>query len=146
MEPVNYLCISAELNNLPKIRKFIQESARSKEIDADAISDIVLAVDEITTNIIVHGYNGAGGDIEFKMSTEAGWVIIQVSDRARPFDPTRLPPPDISLPLEERTPGGLGVYLAKNLMDELTYKRLPSGKNQLTLIKEINQQTIKEEK
>jgi len=141
----NYLCISAELENLPKIRRFIQESAESKEIDADTISDIVLAVDEITTNIIVHGYNGTGGNIEIKMSKEAGRAIIQVSDQAHPFDPTRLPPPDISLPLEERTAGGLGVYIAKNLMDEINYKQSKSGENQLTLIKKINQQTIEEE-
>jgi len=137
MSAENYLCISAELKNLPKIRRFIEDSAGAKEIDEDTLADIVLAVDEIATNIIVHGYNGAGGNIEIKMANETGSIIVQVSDRAKPFDPTRLPPPDISLPLEERPVGGLGVYLAKNLMDEVTYKQSSSGENQLTLKKEL---------
>ena len=144
MNPDNYLLVSAELKNLPKIRRFIQESAGSQKIDSDTTYDIVLAVEEITSNIIVHGYNGARGNIEIETKKEDGSIIVQVTDQAKPIDPTRLPPPDTNLPLEERPVGGMGVFLTKNLMDEVTYQQSTSGENQLTLKKEVKQRTIEE--
>jgi len=60
---------------------------------------------------------------------------IELRDHAPGFDPTRVPPPDLTQPLEEREPGGLGVFLTRHMVDEMRYRALPGGGNELTLIK-----------
>jgi serine/threonine-protein kinase RsbW len=141
----NYLCLPAEIENLPKIRGFIQESVEAYKIDQDIVSDIILAVDEVTTNIIVHGYKGARGNIEIDVRKEGNSIVVQLIDQAVPFDPTLLPAPDINLPLEQREPGGLGVYITKKLMDKVIYFRSTTGENQLILVKNVDLQKIEEE-
>jgi len=101
------------------------------------IDDLVLAVDESATNIIMHGYRGQPGDIEVEIRRAPDAVVIYLRDRAPPFDPTRLPAPDVTLPLEQRPIGGLGVYLTRQLMDSVTHRLTSQGGNELTLIKKI---------
>ena len=55
----------------------------------------------------------------------------------RPFNSLELPPPDVSVPLEQRRPGGLGIHLARNLLDGLTYSRI-GGRNRLELRKDLS--------
>ena len=137
MIPDNSLNITAELKKLPSIRWFVQEAVEAYGVDENIIADIILAVDEITTNIIVHGYEGTQGNIDIGVRKENNSIVVHIIDQARPFDPTRLPPPDINLPLEQREPGGLGVYITKRLMDEVIYFRSTTGENQLTLVKNL---------
>ncbi len=126
---------SADLKNLAAIRDFVREQATALQVDPDVIPDIILAVDESTTNIIEHGYNGRPGEVEVEIRPEAPALVICLRDQAPLFDPTRLPPPDVSLPLEKRPLGGVGVYLTRHMMDEVAYRVTPQGGNELTLVK-----------
>jgi anti-sigma regulatory factor (Ser/Thr protein kinase) len=82
-------------------------------------------VDEIATNIIVHGYDEAGidGDVTLTATMNDQTLTIAIEDEARPFDPRqRVAPDDLDRPLEDRQIGGLGVYLAMNGVDEFQYE------------------------
>jgi anti-sigma regulatory factor (Ser/Thr protein kinase) len=57
---------------------------------------------------------------------------------APPFDPTRVPDPDLTLPLEERPLGGLGIYLIRQSVDKMVYRAVPEGGNELTLVKRLH--------
>lgn len=129
------LRIAAELENLGTIRRFVQQAAEALESDPAAIPDVLLAVDEATTNIIIHGYRGRPGLIELEVSRADDALVIRLHDHAAPFDPTEVPPPDLTLPLDQRPVGGMGIYLMQQLMDEVTYHTTPQGGNWLTMLK-----------
>jgi serine/threonine-protein kinase RsbW len=104
-------------------------------VDAATIPDVVLAVDEAATNIILHGYQGQEGIIEIEVEQEGDALVVRLRDEAVPFDPTSVPLPDLTVPLEQRAPGGLGIYLIRQVMDEVAYRITSQGGNELTLVK-----------
>jgi anti-sigma regulatory factor (Ser/Thr protein kinase) len=129
------LSVSAEVANLAVIRRFVEEIATSLRADRKAIDDMLQAVEEATANIIFHGYHGQPGNIEIEMGQEQGALVVRLRDQALPFDPTRVPPPDLTSPLETRRFGGLGVHLIRQFTDQMTYRVMPEGGNELTLRK-----------
>ena len=135
MNTKSSLRIAAELKNLSEIRRFIQEAASALGFDPAMTHNVPLAVDEAVTNIIVHGYQCQGGAIEIEVSREGDALVIRLRDEAAPFDPTNTPLPDLTLPLEQRSPGGLGIHLIRQIMDEMTHRVTPQGGNELTLVK-----------
>jgi serine/threonine-protein kinase RsbW len=130
------LRMEAQLENLSAIRDFVEEMATRLHAAPTAIPNVVLAVDEMVTNIIVHGYQGRPGSIEIEVTTQDDALIICLRDQAPPFDPTTMPPPDLSIPFDDRPPGGLGIYLTRKVMDEVQHRVTATHGNDLTLIKQ----------
>ena len=128
------LRVSAELPNLAVIRGFVEDTAAALDVGPGLIVDMIQAVDEAVTNVIVHGYRGQPGDIEIEMDREQGALVVRLRDHAFPFDPTRAPPPDLTLPLEARRLGGLGIHLIRQFTDAMLYRLTFDGSNELTLI------------
>ena len=131
------LRVAAELNNLETIRRFVEDGALALQPDQDAAFDLAQAVDECATNIIEHGYRGRPGSIEVEIDRVDEQLTVVLRDHAPVFDPTSMPPPDLTLPLEKREPGGLGIYLTRQMVDEIQHRALPDGGNELTLVKAI---------
>lgn len=131
------LRITSEIDNLAKARRFIEETAAYFTDDAEIIGDVVLAVDEALTNVIVHGYQDAAGMIEIEVASGQDVLVIRLRDWAPSFDPTSVPAPDLNAPLSRRIPGGLGVYMMRRLTDEMHYRTTPEGKNELTLVRRV---------
>ena len=131
------LFVAAQLENLSEIRRFVREEATALGAVEEAICDLELAVDEATCNIICHGYGDRGGTIRVGVERSGDRLIVHLSDEAPPFDPTRHPLPDVTLPLEERPLGGLGIFLIRQSVDEVAYRVPPEGGNELTLIKQL---------
>ena len=129
------LRMPADLNQLVTARRFVQEKAVALGASAAAADELILAVDESITNIIEHGYRGQPGDIEIEVRRAGETVVVHLRDRAPPFDPTRLPDPDLTLSLEERPVGRMGVFLTRQLVDAVTYRLTGEGGNELTLTK-----------
>jgi serine/threonine-protein kinase RsbW len=129
------LRVDAQLENLSAIRDFVEEAATRLNTSVAAIPNIVLAVDEMVTNIIVHGYRGQVGSIEIDVTTQGDALIVQLRDQAPPFDPTVVRPPNLSIPFDERPPGGLGIYLTRKVMDDVQHRVSAAHGNDLTLIK-----------
>ena len=124
---------TAELENLVLIRRFVEKTAQNLQADQAAIDDIIQAVDEAACNIIVHGYAAKPGIIEIEVKRERDTLAVRLRDQAAQFDPTTVPPPDLTIPLEKRCPGGLGIHLIREYMDQVRYLAMPQGGNELTL-------------
>jgi serine/threonine-protein kinase RsbW len=131
------LRLTAGPKDLAQIRRFVQESSEAFGLAPGDVPDVLLAVDEAVTNIIVHGYAGRGGPVEIEITRSPGALVIRLRDEARPFDPTGVAAPDLTAPLEERAPGRLGTYLIRQVMSELIYRRQPGGRNELTMMKRV---------
>lgn len=121
--------------DLPAIRAFVRKTAVSFGGTNDAISALVAATNEAVTNILNHGYENDPGSIEITVGRQKHQLIIQLRDRAHPFDPTTVSQPDITLPLADRTPGGLGVHMMREFTDALSYRTTKNGENELIMIK-----------
>jgi serine/threonine-protein kinase RsbW len=135
MESKSLLKVTADLKNLALIRDFVEETATTLNANPTMVVEVVLAANEIATNIMLHGYQGQAGPIEIEVSQAGNALIICLRDQAPPFDPTTVPNPNLNLPLEERPVGKMGIYLARQLMDEMIYRLNPQGGNELTLVK-----------
>jgi anti-sigma regulatory factor (Ser/Thr protein kinase) len=129
------LSITANVHYLVVIRAFVEAAAAVLKVQPGLVAHTVQAVDESASNIILHGYRGGPGVIEVEVKVVANDLTVVLRDTAPVFDPTKLPEPDISKPLDERPIGGLGVFLARKLMDEIRHRERPGGGNELTLIK-----------
>jgi len=140
------LRIPAKLNQLGIVRRFVQETAAALGASATAADELALVVDESITNIIEHGYRDQTGEVEIEIQRADDAVVVHLRDQAPPFDPTRLPTPDVTLPLSRRQVGGMGIFLTRRFADAVTYRLTSQGGNELTLIKkvDVHNQTSKE--
>jgi serine/threonine-protein kinase RsbW len=133
---VSYYFPEAGLADMAEMRRLIEETAVSLHANQDALTELLLAANEALTNIIVHGYQSQPGPIEIEIVTEGTALIVHLYDRAPLFDPTAVPPPDTTLPLEQRQPGGLGVHMMRQFTNQLQYRIRPAGGNELILVKQ----------
>jgi serine/threonine-protein kinase RsbW len=118
--------LPAVLDSLAEIRRFVKEAGDSAGIEEDRVYQLQLAVDEIATNIIQHGYKdaGASGVISIGSQMSDGVLVITLVDQAPAFDPRTMQMPeaeDLARPLEERRMGGLGIFLAIRGVDRFDY-------------------------
>ena len=104
----------------------------------DATFLVRLAIEELVTNCIKYGYDTAGSEhaIDVSLSIADHALTVVVVDDGHEFDPLSTVPPDLSLPLEQRSVGGLGIHLLRELADDVRYERL-DGMNRLTLVKRM---------
>lgn len=142
-EPVSHRLVqNALLPNLPLFRGFVAEACQLMKVDSHISENLQLAVDEVCSNLIRHGYKGKDkGDIVLSVRRMKKGIEVQIEDSGRPFDPASLDAPDLSEDLDERTNGGLGVYLVRELVDEISYES-KDGLNCLSLSMKYNHQTI----
>jgi serine/threonine-protein kinase RsbW len=97
-----------------------------------------LAVDEVCANVVQHAYEGTeAGDIEISCFLEDQLLTIRVRDWGWGFDPDAVEVPDIEAPLEERTLGGLGLFIVRTVMDRVTFTFDPDLGNELTMSKRL---------
>ena len=130
------LHVAADVAQLATIRAFVEQQARVLDVDASAIYDLVLAVNEVATNIVVHGYRSQPGVIEIELRPLGDAIEIRLRDHATLFDPTRVPTPDLTLPLHKRPLGGMGLHVTRQIMDSMRYRVTPEGGNELMLVKQ----------
>lgn len=116
------------LDSLALVRAYVSEAARAAGLDSGRAYKLCLAVDEIATNIVVHGYEEVGleGDIVVEALHERGQLIIRLLDYGRTYDPDQVPQPDLENPLKQRA-GGWGVFLGKTGVDQFDYTSTESG-------------------
>ena len=127
--------LDAELKDLSTMRAFIKESALKLGGDAEPVSELLIAANEAITNIILHGYQSKPRLIEIFVELETNEIQLRLLDTAPAFDPTTVPQPDISLPLDQRPYGGMGVHLMRAFSDELEYRLSAGGMNELIITK-----------
>jgi len=122
--------------SLEAISEFIIEKAEHANFSPGEVYAIQTAVDEACANIIEHAYGGENiGDIEIHVKEIKNGLRIILYDEGEPFEPTEVPLPDISSPLEIRKERGLGIYFMRKLMDKVIFTFSESKGNKLTLVK-----------
>ncbi len=126
--------VTARMEELRSILHFVTDFAAQVKMTDESIYYLKLAVDEAATNIIEHAYEQMTGEITVEIVAQQDDLIITLIDNGTPFDPYSVPQPDLTAPIEQRTPGGLGVYLMYTVMDEVSYEPGPPT-NRLTMVK-----------
>jgi serine/threonine-protein kinase RsbW len=125
------LTLPGTLDSLTTIRNYVREMGEKAGLDRKALHRLKLAVDEIATNIVTHGYEAAGlqGEIVISSRLAPEALTIQLEDTSQEYNPLGLEKPGhMDKPIGERPIGGLGVFLAVRGVDEFRYEHV-NGRN-----------------
>lgn len=132
-----------DLEEWEKLKENIIAFCKQHGISDHLSLSLQLVSEEWFINIIVHGYNSEMYDVNNKPAiqfsigiNDSDEVVLQFTDQAPAFNPLQHEMPDISLTAEERSIGGLGIYLIRSKMDHCSYRRLDNS-NELTLRKKL---------
>lgn len=120
------------------LRSFVRQRVAKLGGSDDDKFAFQLATDEAAANIFEHAYAGQGGEIVIDVSRESDTLVVCIRDWGRPFNPDRVPPPDLDAPLEERPEGGLGLYLIRKFMDDVSFAFDPVQGNTITMRRRLN--------
>ena len=130
------LVVANDTKYLIVVREFVSRMIRQSRVTKDDENKIILAVDEAVTNIIEHGYDqGVSGSIEIEVETDPKQFKIVIRDTGRVFNPEAVPTPDMKEHLKTGRKKGLGLFLMRQIMDEVRYRYKDGVKNELTLVK-----------
>lgn len=132
------ITLRAIAENIPQATAFIDEQLEALDCSMKAQMQIDVAIDELFSNIVHYAYDNEPGDaaLRFDFSPADRVASITFLDSGKPFNPVEYSDPDIHLSAEERTVGGLGIFLVRKTMDQMDY-RYENGKNILTIHKHI---------
>jgi serine/threonine-protein kinase RsbW len=132
------LRVKALLENVPLAIDCVAQLAQKVGLDKRTLYEIQLAVDEACANVADHAYRGEEpGDMEVSCCLENQLFTIRVRDWGRGFDPENVVVPDVDAPLEERTLGGLGLFIVRQVMDYVHFTVDPETGNELKMAKRL---------
>ena len=129
----------ADVKLLDQMIDPIVEALEEMQVDHKLIYKIRLCAEEILTNVCLYAYRPNDGDvhIEYEIDSSPKSVKISISDKGREFNPLNdADEPELNASVEDRKIGGLGLFIVKNTMDEISYKR-EDNRNILTMIKKF---------
>jgi sigma-B regulation protein RsbU (phosphoserine phosphatase) len=128
----------AKTDALSEILGFVEETLESCECSMKNQTAICVAIEEVFVNVASYAYGEGSGDVTLDIGFDEASrdVTFRLIDQGIPFDPLQKPDPDITLSIEERQVGGLGIFIVKKTMDTVRYA-YEDGKNILTMIKKI---------
>lgn len=129
---------TAKMELLPKMLAFIGEAFAVCRAGRRVENLVKVACEEVLANILSYAYDGKPGTVEITCGflPDSGCFTLQIADRGVPYNPLNMKPPDFEVELDERQIGGLGIYLYKTIMDEVSYSYI-DGKNILFLSKYV---------
>ncbi len=121
-----------DIQQIPTLAEWIE----SLNIPVALNMTINLALEEAVTNVMLYAYPNENGKVLIEAEKSERMITFIISDNGIPFDPTQRPEADITLTAEERSIGGLGIHLVRQIMDEIHYER-KDNRNILTLVKKL---------
>lgn len=132
------LVVPAKPEHFNEVLAFVDGELTRIGCEARAQCEILVAVEEIFVNIFSYAYPPKEGDATIRMEIAGNPAVVRIDliDQGKPYDPLQREDPDITLSAEERKIGGLGIYMVKQSMDNVTY-RYENGSNILTLYKTV---------
>ena len=130
------MTVDATVDNLSKVLAFIDEQLEANNCPMRVMQEIDVAAEEIFVNVASYAYTSGIGSVAIEVNFEEHpkAVAIRFIDSGIPYNPLEKEDPDVTLPAEKRGIGGLGVFMVKKSMDEVTYE-YKDGKNLLTIRK-----------
>lgn len=121
---------------LHMVRELARRLAESTGFDSAEAEKIAMAVDEATTNVIEHAYHGAPDrEIEIHFDPEGDSLDIQILHDGDALEEVPMPAFDLDKLVAERRTGGLGIYIMRQVMDDLNFSRSDSGKNMCVMVR-----------
>ncbi len=127
-----------EMSEVSRMRGFFFSVCREHDVDEETAKMLNLAIEECVANVINYAYpRGTRGHVELTAKIIDGQLTLVIKDHGIPFDPTGHEDIDVEAGLNDRPIGGLGIFLAKTIMDTMAYERTVDGYNVLTLKKQI---------
>ena len=136
-ESLYQLTITNDVQEIPKVSQLVEEIGEQRGLDVSLVMSLNLALEEAVTNVVVYAYpEGQEGKVDVEAILRPGSVEFTLIDSGKAFDPTSRPDPDLSLGVEDRPIGGLGIFLVRQIMDKVEYERR-DGKNYLRMTKNI---------
>ena len=132
------LTITATVENIGIVTEFVNEQLEALDCPMKAQMQIDIAIDELFGNIAHYAYHPEVGNatVRVEVTEEPLAVIVTFIDKGMPYDPLKAAEPDITLSAEERQIGGLGIYMVRKSMDEISYE-YKDGKNILSIKKKL---------
>jgi anti-sigma regulatory factor (Ser/Thr protein kinase) len=119
--------------NLDELFAFVEQSLISLDAPLENRGKMMMALDELIANVVNYAYpEGQPGKVNLRMYRNDNTITAELVDQGKPFDPTKHPEPDVSLPIEERPIGGLGIHLTRKMMSSFKYERA-GGENRLVI-------------
>ena len=129
--------LPADVREIERLNQLVRRFGELHEIPSRTLSAVNLALDEVVTNVVMHGFEiSAGQEVAVRVETTGDDLRSEVVDGGREFNPLNAPLPDLTAALEQRALGGLGIHLVRSLMDRVEYRR-ENAKNVLTMRKRI---------
>jgi serine/threonine-protein kinase RsbW len=138
------LRIPSDLDRVAELRAIVRAAATDAGAPEVCVDDVVQAVDETATNVIVHGYAGEPGWLDLQVEQDDESIVITLEDAAPPFDPTTAPEPDMTIPADHRRPGGMGIHLLRLAVDSVTHRPRPGGGNILTMTRTFDPRPVED--
>ena len=131
------IVLNNDIQEVPLLATFVEGVCEEVGMDAATTMQMNLAMEEAVVNVMNYAYPiGEKGEIAIEATTDNGMLNFVIKDSGTPFDPTAKEDADTTLSAEERPIGGLGIFLVKQIMDNVNYE-YKEGKNVLTLSKRI---------
>ena len=132
-----HLILHNDIQQIPQLAEFVETVSALAHLSGSMSMSLNLALEEAVTNVILYAYpEGADGLVDVEAIIRKDELQFIVTDSGKPFDPTAAPEADITLDVEDRPIGGLGIFLVRNIMDSVRYERV-EGKNILTMSKNL---------
>jgi sigma-B regulation protein RsbU (phosphoserine phosphatase) len=131
------LTLPNDIETIPTLYQFIDECAETVGLDSSLTMTLNLAIEEAVVNVMLYAYpEGTVGDVTIRFTATSEELEFVITDKGTPFDPTQCQDADVTLSAEERPIGGLGIFLERQLMDAISYRRA-DGQNILTMRKTL---------
>ena len=128
---------SANLDALSEVVAFTESEIEKADCPMKTALSLTVAIEEMFVNVANYAYtNGGTATLAIEHDREKNEILFRLTDSGIPFNPLAKPDPDITLPVEKRKIGGLGIFMMKKAMDEVFYAN-ENGKNILTMIKKL---------
>ena len=134
------LVLPNDIETIPQLNEFIDSVAEEVGLEMSLTMSLNLALEEAVVNVMEYAYpEGQKGNVEIEVTADQQWMTFVIMDTGIAFDPTTKEDADTTLSAEERPIGGLGIFLVRQLMDVIDYKR-KDNKNVLTLRKKLGEE------
>jgi len=131
------LKLKNQVGELARVNQFVEEIGEELGLDMELQMNLNLVMEEMVSNVIFYAYpEGKSAEIELVAESKGKELTFVITDSGKEFDPTLKEDANPDVDPVEREIGGMGIYIVKNIMNEVTYQRL-EGKNLLTMKKDI---------
>ncbi len=128
------------LRYLSTLAEFVRSVCQKNGVSTGDIEDILVAVDEASTNVIKYAYQiGPLNYFKVRVSVDHSLVQVDLLDRGKRFNPLENPPPTKKKPSGDEEDLGIGIFVMKKVMDDIRYRYSPNEGNHLTMVKRISQ-------